>query len=221
MPPQGFSSLTFRVHRSNKMLVTYIKKAKMDFSTWQLRDCTVSARGAKSCALFKPPNEKVVLSLGSKASPMRTPFGATSFADEATARRTIEFSLSPEQHKMWQEFDEWAVQYLAKNSARLFKKKASVEEIRNSYKSPVSQKGDYRPMLRCKVNVSGATAVRCWNESDERCAVPEPEDLRSFDLVPRITISHLWLMTKEMGWVLQINDLMCVAQPQVSPFAEE
>ena len=77
------------------------------------------------------------------------------------------------------------------------------------------------PMLRCKVNASGSTAVRCWNESDERCAVPEPEDLRSFDLVPRITISHLWLMAKEMGWVLQINDLMCVAQPQVSPFAEE
>ena len=193
----------------------------MDFSTWQLRDCTVSARGAKSCALTKANNERVIVNLGSKAEPVRTPFGATSFGDEATARRTIEFSLNPEQVKQWQDFDEWAVQYLAKNSTRLFKKKQSVEEVRASYKSPVSQKGDYKPMLRCKVNVSGPTAVRCWNEADERSTVPEPEDLRSFDLVPRITISHLWMMSKEMGWVLQINDLMCVAQPQVSPFAEE
>jgi hypothetical protein len=193
----------------------------MDFSTWQLRDVTVSARGAKSCALFKPPNEKVCMSLGSKAEPVRTPFGATSFGDEATARRTIEFSLSGEQVKQWQEFDEWAVQYLAKNSARLFKKKQSVEEIKATYKSPVSQKGDYKPMLRCKLNIFGSTAVRCWNENDERSTVPEPEDLRSFDLVPRITISHLWMMSKEIGWVLQINDLMCVAQPQISPFAEE
>ena len=193
----------------------------MDFSTWQLRECTVSARGAKSCALIKANNERVIVNLGSKGQPVRTPFGATSFGDEATARRTIEFSLSPEQVKQWQEFDQWAVQYLAKESTRLFKKKLGVEEIKAMYKSPVSQKGDYKPMLRCKINVSGATAVRCWNENDERSAVPEPEDLRSFDLVPRITVSHLWMMSKEIGWVCQINDLMCVAQPQISPFAEE
>ena len=54
----------------------------MDTKNWQLKDPTISARGAKSCALVKSPNEKVFVTLGSKADPMRTPFGATSFNDE-------------------------------------------------------------------------------------------------------------------------------------------
>ena len=66
----------------------------MDFSTLQLRDATISARGAKSCQLVNSKNEKVYLNLGSKNEPLSTPFGATNFGGEETARRTLEFSLS-------------------------------------------------------------------------------------------------------------------------------
>ena len=185
-----------------------------------LRDPQVSAKGAKSCQLISTPqNEKVFMTLGSKAEPLRTPFGATTYGDEEATRKTLEFSLSPEQHKFWQQFDEWAVNYLAENAGRFFKKELTKDQIREQYKSPVTQKGEYRPMLRCKINTSGSTPVRCWDENDQR--VELPDDLRSYDLVPRVQISHMWVMSKEFGWVINTCDLMVRSQPQISPFAED
>ena len=192
----------------------------MNFSSWQLRDCAVSAKGAKSCALVKPPNEKVFLNLGSKQEPLRTPFGATSFNDEAATRKTLEFSLSPQQVDLWNQFDAWALEYLQKHSERLFKKKLSAAEVKTAYKSPVTQKADYWPHLRCKINTGGIAAARIWDDADSRTVLPD--DLREFDIIPRILISHLWIMgaAKDFGWVLQVNDLCVKSQPQVSPFAE-
>ena len=194
--------------------------AAMDLSNLALRDPQISAKGAKTCQLISTPkNEKVFMTLGSKTEPLRTPFGATTFGDEEATRKTLEFSLSPEQHAFWQQFDEWAVNYLAENAARFFKKPLTKEQIREQYKSPVTQKGEYRPMLRCKINTAGGMPVRCWDENDQR--VDLPEDLRSYDLVPRVQISHMWVMSKEFGWVINVNDLMVRSQPQISPFAED
>jgi len=191
----------------------------MDVKNWQLKDWTISAKGAKSCSMYKTPNDKVFMTLGDRTNPMRTPFGASSFNNDETAtRKTIEFTLSPEQAETWEKFDAWAVGYLEKNSERLFKKKMSHTEVKLSYKSPVTKKGDYKPHLRCKINTAGTAPVRCWDENDLRCLLPE--DLRQYDLVPRIHLSHLWIMSKEMGFVFNVSDLMVVAQPQISPFAD-
>ena len=189
----------------------------MNTTTWQLKDPTISAKGAKSCSLIQSPNDKVFFTLGSKTEPMRTPFGATSFNDEKATRKTIEFTLNPQQVDMFKTLDLWAVDYLVKHSERIFKKTLNTQEVQGMYKSPVTQKEDYKPHLRCKINTSGLSPVRCWDENDERCELPE--DLRTYDLVPRIQITHLWIMAKEVGFVLQINDLMVHQQPQISPFA--
>ena len=106
----------------------------MDFATWQLRDATISAKGAKSCSLIRSPNDKVFFTLGSKSQPVHSPFGATNFNDETISRKTIEFSLNPEQVKYLKSFDVWAVDYLTKNSERIFKKKHSSPIIVDEFK---------------------------------------------------------------------------------------
>ena len=113
----------------------------MNTTNWQLKDPTISAKGAKSCALIKSPNDKVFLTLGSKAEPMRTPFGACSFNDEKASRRTIEFTLNPQQVEKFKAFDAWAVEYLVKHSDRIFKKRLTMQEVQGMYKCPASQKG--------------------------------------------------------------------------------
>ena len=85
-------------------------------------------------------DERVFMSLGSRENAVRTPFGATTFNDESATRKTIEFTLSPEQHKQFQDFDEWAIEYLSKNSERLLKKPMNQEQIKQLYKSPVTSK---------------------------------------------------------------------------------
>ena len=45
-----------------------------------------------------------------------------------------------------------------------------------------------------------------------------PDDVRGFELVPRITVLHLWVMNREFGFVLQVNDMMCSEVSQSCPF---
>ena len=94
----------------------------------------------------------------------------------------------------FQDFDKWAIAYLSKNSDRLFKKSLSQEQIKDLYKSPITKRGDFPPHLRCKINVSGSAICRCWDIDNNRTQLPD--DLKNCDLVPRIHISHMWMMQK-------------------------
>ena len=183
-----------------------------------LKDPQISARGAKSCPILNAQGDKVTFKLGSKSEPVSSPFGATSFNEEATSRKTIEFNLTPEQEEQFQQFDEWAIAYLSEHSERLLKKKLTPEQVREGYRSPVTKKGSYRGHLRCKINCSGVAMARCWSTEDKRREMPA--DLRNHEMVPRINISHLWMMSREYGWVLQVNDLMVCEGAEICPFSE-
>ena len=191
----------------------------MDIANICLKDTQVSARGAKSCQVRQQLGTRVAFTLGTSQEPVTTPFGASSFAGEEGGRKTLEFSLSAEQEKEWQAFDAWAVSYLAQNSYRLFKAIKTEEQIRENYRSPVQKKGDYRATLRCKVNVDGANSVRCWNVAKER--VDLPEDLRDTEIVAKIQLSHLWMMSKEYGFVLLCQDLQIRSSSAECPFEDE
>ena len=190
----------------------------LDTSNWHIKDPQISARGAKSCPVLKANGEKVFFNLGSKSEPVSSPFGATSFNDEATSRKTIEFNLTEEQEEQFKKFNEWAIGYLSEHSERLFKKKLTPDQVSEGYRSPVTKKGSYRGHLRCKINSSGTTMVRCWSTEDIRRELPA--DLRNHEMVPRINVSHIWMMSREYGWVFQVNDLMVCEGEEVCPFTE-
>jgi hypothetical protein len=186
-----------------------------DFSQLQLAEPIVSTRGAKSCALSNG-TAKFMHTVGSREAPLTSPFGASSFGDELTSRKTIEFRLPPAWVDYFDGFDAWAVTYLTCNSERLFKKPLTIEQVRDGYKPCVSRRGNYPPTLRCKLNLAGTSAVRCWTPLEQRMGVPE--DFRGYELVPRVAVLHLWIMNREFGFVLQVNDLMCMEVSQCCPF---
>jgi hypothetical protein len=187
-----------------------------DFSQLHLAEPIVSSRGAKSCTLSNN-GAKYVLTVGSRSEPLTTPFGAQSFQNEATNRKTIEFRLpSGEMTDFWDGFDAWAVTYLTCHSARLFGKPLTIEQVRDGYKPCVSRRGDYPPTLRCKVNLSGTSAVRCWSLAEERVEVPQ--EFRGLEMVAMVSVMHLWQMNREFGFVLQPNDLMCSEVSRACPF---
>ena len=174
-------------------------------ANYALGDAIVNTRGAKSCTLTGKDGDKVIFTLGSQDQPTNSPFGASSYNDEATTRKTIDFRLTPEQEAEWSEFDAWAVDYLTEHSERLFKKKLERAQVSEHYRSPVSKKDPYPATLRCKINVAGKAEVRCWRFDGERATLPE--DLRVSDLVPRLHLSHLWVMGRDFGFVLNVLDL--------------
>ena len=175
--------------------------------TFSLNDPQVSSRGAKSCSLTGETG-KVIFQLGEELEPCSTPFGAGSFGDEAATRQTLEFRLTPKQDEEWLAFDVWAIDYLWEHSERIFKKSMTRAQIEDHYRSPCTRKEGYQPLLRTKINTAGRNSVRVWDESNERRSLPE--DLRLFEMVPMIHLSHLWIMGRDFGFVLNCTDIKCL-----------
>ena len=191
----------------------------MDPSTWTIRDPTISARGAKSCMLEDMSREdrKIRFTLGSKDSPIQTPFGATTYNNEEAKRQTVEFFLDSEQENEFQGVVEWAHVYLATHSDRLFRKTMTPDQVAECFRSPVTRKDKYRPHVRCKIDTNGRYAVRCWDAEGNRRDLPS--DLRGLQMVPRVLLSHLWCMSRECGLVLLVTDLMILdSGSDVCPF---
>ena len=124
------------------------------FANYQLSEATTNSKGAKSCKL-ESSGAQVVFNLGDSLSPAYSPFGATNYGDDTSSRQTIEFKLNPEQQKHWEAFDTWCLSYLHTNSESIFKKQLTQEQLRESYRSPVTRKEGFEPHLRCKINIGG------------------------------------------------------------------
>ena len=186
-------------------------------STYQLADPQISARGAKSAALTDK-NGKVFFSLGSAQAPVTTPFGATCYGDESLQRKTLELRLTPAQDEEFQDFDNWALDYVEEHSERLFKKKLTRSQIEEHYRSPVTRREGYQPLLRCKLNTEGRHVARVWDEEGQRTQLPE--DLRDRELVPKLHLSHLWILGKQFGFTTNVTDLMIMSgsSENVCPF---
>ena len=172
---------------------------------WTLKDPIVSQRGAKSCPLTLEDGTSVIVQLGTKESPVTSPFGASSYGDEASVRKTLEFSLEPDDANAWHRVAEWLRVYLLENSERLMKKRLGADTIAENLRAPAVQKNEYRPLLRTKVTTAGSNAVRCWDENGQR--IDLPEDLRGVPLIARLHVERLWMMSKEYGLVLTCTDL--------------
>ena len=186
---------------------------------WQIQDPQTNAKGARSGKVTaKDDGSRFQFNLGSKDQPVYSPFGATSFGDEFATPRTIEFSLSAEQNAEFARFEEWAVQYISANSERLLKKTLSYEQVKAAYKSPVTRREGYKPHVRAKINTAGSSPCRCWDINGDRTELPA-DQLRGVPLLPRLCLSHMWVMSKEIGFCFLCQDLMVCQALETCPFS--
>ena len=74
----------------------------------------------------------------------------------------------------------------------------------------MTQRGSYDPTFRTKINLhdKGATF---WDPAGNKR--PQPEDWRELSAIPRLNVSHLWIMGREFGVVLNCTDLQ-VYEPE-------
>ena len=104
--------------------------------------------------------------------------------------------------------DKRAVEYLAANSVRLFKRSLTENQVKVNYHPCVRRKDGYAPLLHAKIALEGAgDAAHFWDVNGvER---KPPEDWRNAKLQLRMQISHIWLMNSGCGFVINITDTRC------------
>ena len=183
----------------------------------QLAEQQVNSRGAKFFPLSDTGGERVFWTFGSKSDPLSTQWGVSQFDPSAGSTRcNMDFICDTQMITSLSAFDAWARQYIEKNSHRLFNKTLTDGQVADGYKHTLIERGAYPSQVRCKINLSGPRAVRCWDEQgNPRDA---PENWRACKFVAKVNASHLWIMSKEMGFVLNITDLQIFEESRVCPF---
>jgi len=185
--------------------------SEVSFDAWQVGDVATSSRGVRSASVTAD-GQPIYLQLTPQATPLSTPFGASSFNDEATNRKSIDFRCTPDLEQFLLRLDGFMERYLLEHAERLFKGKNP------EFRQCLQRRGDYPPTVRCKLNVAGQRACRYWNESHAR--MEPPEDLRDCGLVPRVQVKSLYVMGKEVGLVLEVTDMICAVPTARCPFEE-
>jgi hypothetical protein len=192
-----------------------ISKASMaTFTNWSLADVHVNAKGAKTCQLTSD-GAKVQQSADEFCT---TPFGPSNFdKDPLATRQNLELRI-PQQLEAWfTEVDEFMVGYLVAHSERIFKKQLTLEQVRESFHLTLKRQGDYPALLRTKINSTGRQACRYWT-ADQQKREP-PEDWRSAEMRPMLHLSHLWIMGRSCGLVVNATDLLIQESVGAFPFA--
>ena len=180
---------------------------------WQLGDVQTSPKGIRSAQLTDSTGSPIIVHLADLQKALTAPFGSSAFNDPTASRQNICFRVDPELEEKIATVDTYMADYVKKHAARLFKGKQM------TYKPLLLTKDDYPPLIRCKINVRGTKACRCWTPTYERCEIPD--DLRECRCVPRVQFKSLWVMGSDVGLSVEVLDLMVDQVPEECPFVND
>jgi hypothetical protein len=126
-------------------------------------------------------------------------------------------SPSPEVVKELKKWDDYSVQVLAKESQRLFGTVLSKEDVRTRYQPTLrTYEKTGAVSWRMKMNLSGRNAVKCWDHFRQQRALPE--SWTSCSVVPRVRISGWWIMGKELGTLMTLDQALIDEASADCPF---
>ena len=185
--------------------------SEVAFDAWQIGDVVTSSKGTKSAALTAN-GQPICLQLSPQAVPLSTPFGASTFNDEALDRKSLAFRCTPELEQFLARLDEFMESYLREHAERLFKGRVP------EYRPCLQRNQGYPPLVKTKINTAGQRACRYWTQG--HCPTEAPDDLRGCGLVPRVQVKSLYVMGKEVGLVLDVMDLIVIPPTARCPFEE-
>ncbi len=187
------------------------------FSTLALAEQVTSARGAKTCQLTKAGKK---VQLQPTLIPVTVPFAPSTFdKDETATRLTLELRCNAPILAHFDAFDLWAKGYLLEHSMRLFKKQLTEAQVQEGYHPCVKRHADgtYEPLLRCKLVTKGRREISYWTPEGNRREAPE--DWRRVTVIPQLEVTNLWMMSRELGWVIQCVALKVFEDSVECPFA--
>ena len=189
------------------------------FSSFKLAEQCVTQRGAKFCNLSES-GTKVTLFPTSEA--IVCPFGPGNFdKDTAATRLTLELRCNQEMCIYFAQFDLCAKTYLFEHSERLFGKSLTQQQIEEGYHPALTYHANntYSPNLRTKVDTQGRREVSYWTPEGVRRDAPEYWS--RVTVVPALEICNLWVMSRELGWVIQCTALKVYEESTDCPFAAD
>ena len=182
----------------------YNVKHMASLTDLRLRDVLTTRNGSK-IASIKLGEEDLVYQPDEY---LRVPFEPSAFDKFETERLNLVIETTRPILEEFERLDEALIAYIAEHSDRILKKRLTVEQVRANYSSCLrtSEKG-YPATVKTKVDVgSGKHAVLCWDADGNQ--VELPESWRKYRVIPRLHVTHLWIMGTSFGPVVRLTDAL-------------
>jgi hypothetical protein len=178
----------------------------IDLAALALGDVCTSGKGAKSVPFWYPKREVPVFQ---PPEPLAVLYEPSGFNDATAERVNLVMRPTPELLGQLEALDNQIVAMLALDSVKYFAKPMTEAEVRERY-SPLVKTSDkgYLPTFKAKMNIAGRGKVRIWDEN--RLPRDAPESWQSCRVVPRLSLRSLWMMSKEVGPLLEVSDVMVI-----------
>jgi hypothetical protein len=174
---------------------------------YTLQDPITNAKGGRAAPLVGKDGGKVFLTLGSKETPLYSPFGASKF--DENARPSLELDTNPELVAEIRAIESQVKASIVKDSLKLFKSPLTEAQVEESFHSCLSQRGDYPNKLRCKLGNN----TRYWDEGG--APIPADTNLRSVSVAAKAMLSGLWIMgSRSFGLSYILTDVMVFPAPE-------
>ena len=183
-----------------------------DLEALFLSDPVTSAKRAKTSALscngvpivWHPEVQRVV-------------YEPSAFQNEDVSRVNLVMQASPQAIEVLSALDARMIEICTENSARLFGKTLTQEEVALRY-TPCLKKSEkgYEPTFKAKINLSGRGKLKCWNSSRELREAPE--SWTGCSVKPVINVRCLWVMPKSFGCLLECSNVLVDEAGPQCPF---
>jgi len=177
---------------------------QMNLSKWHLAEVTTSSKGQKTCQLTND-HKPISFHLGSR---LRTRFGASSFDKNVeSSRKNFDFDVTRDKQicALLKQIDDWAIQYISDNSAKILKKVMSKDIIKENYRPLLTSYGDTM-RVKTKINTAGPRVCSCWDEDRNHRDLPEDWLNAEYDV--QVSLPQLWIMGSSFGLTMETTNLL-------------
>ena len=195
-----------------RLFVRKLCVVEIEMEKLQLGAIQTGPRGNKSAPLLSG-NKPVTCKLPATS----TPFNAGVFGDQpGCTRLNLDLHCDQEAYQRFlTEIDEFVIKTLQSNPETYFRKKLSPEEVRAAFKPSITQKNEWLPVVRTKINI-GPNAIRVWDENKTLRALPE--DWRRCSIEPILIAKSVYFMGPSCGVTYQIDDCIISEKSDECPF---
>ena len=149
--------------------------------------------------------QTIAFHLGSR---LRTRFGASSFDKNVeSSRKNFDFDVTHDKQicALLKQIDDWAIQYIFDNSAKILKKVMSKDIIKENYRPLLTSYGD-TIRVKTKINTAGHRVCSCWDEDRNHRDLPEEWLNAEYDV--QVSIPQLWIMGSSFGLTMETTNLL-------------
>ena len=180
-------------------------------------DPVASAKNGQKTALITKNGKPAIWYLPGLAQPLWQPSAfSNSLSGETSGRLSLCLKSTEDLLREAQLIDEWAIQYAAADSERLFGKKLSLDQVKDRYNGIFKQSDKYDPFVKVKV-ASDKGAPTYW--SPEKTQRGPPEDFTLCSLQCHVRLVGFWFMQTSWGLTAQLSSALVAEENQVScPF---